>query len=370
MQTATVEKDLDHSNRIPETMQAAVYRGVNDVRVETVPVPRIGPGEVLLRVATCGVCGTDLKKIHTGSHSAPRIFGHETAGVIAAVGEGVQGFKVGDHASVFHHVPCGSCYYCRKKTFAQCPSYKNVGCTAGFEPSGGGFAEYVRVMDWIVRHGLVKVPADVPFEQAAFIEPLNTTYKGVRSLRLQPDETVLVIGQGPIGILLATLAKRTGAKVVTSDLYSQRHSVARTYGLEHPIDASTEDVVARIREESEGRGADAVLLAVGGNSLIRTAIDAARPGGRIMLFAQTQHGEAIFDPAVVCMDEKTLMGSYSSSAEIQDDGVRMVVEGYTQGYDLTRLISHRFPLSRAGEAIAFASEPHPDSMKIMIEPGS
>ena len=189
-------------------------------------------------------------------------------------------FKVGDHASVFHHVPCGACYYCRKKTFAQCPVYKNVGCTAGFEPSGGGFAEYVRVMDWIVRRGLVKIPADVPFEQAAFIEPLNTTYKGVRSLHLQPDETVLVIGQGPIGILLATLARRTGAKVVTSDLYPQRHSVARTFGLEYPIDASAEDVVKRIREESEGRGADAVLLAVGGNALIRTAIDAARPGGR------------------------------------------------------------------------------------------
>jgi L-iditol 2-dehydrogenase len=370
MQTVTIEKEIDRPRPIPETMQAAVYRGVNDVRVETVPVPRIGPGEVLLQVMTCGVCGTDLKKIHTGSHSAPRIFGHETAGLVAAVGEGVYDFEVGDRVSVFHHVPCGDCYYCRKKTFAQCPAYKNVGCTAGFEPSGGGFAEYVRVMDWIVRSGLVKVPSDVPFEQAAFIEPLNTTYKGVQSLRLEPDETALVIGQGPIGILLATLAKRTGAKVVTSDLYPQRHSVARTYGLEHPIDASSEDVVARIREETEGRGADAVLLAVGGNALIPTAINAARPGGRIMLFAQTQHGQANFDPAVVCMDEKTLMGSYSSSAAIQEEGVGIVVDGYTQGYDLTRLISHRFPLSRAAEAIAFASEPHPDSMKIMIEPGS
>ena len=278
MQTVTVEKGIDRPRPIPETMQAAVYRGVNDVRVETVPVPRIGPGEVLLQVMTCGVCGTDLKKIHTGSHSAPRIFGHETAGLVAAVGEGVYDFEVGDRVSVFHHVPCGDCYYCRKKTFAQCPAYKNVGCTAGFEPSGGGFAEYVRVMDWIVRSGLVKVPSDVPFEQAAFIEPLNTTYKGVRSLRLEPDETALVIGQGPIGILLATLAKRTGAKVVTSDLYPQRHSVARTYGLEHPIDASTEDVVARIREETEGRGADAVLLAVGGNGLIPTAIRCSASG--------------------------------------------------------------------------------------------
>ena len=115
MQTVTVEKEVVRTERIPETMQAAVYRGVNDVRVETVPVPRIGPGDVLLRVATCGVCGTDLKKIRTGSHSAPRIFGHEIAGVIAAIGEGVRDFEVGDHAMAFHHVPCGDCYYCRKK---------------------------------------------------------------------------------------------------------------------------------------------------------------------------------------------------------------------------------------------------------------
>ena len=104
---------------------------------------------------------------------------------------------------VFHHIPCGQCYYCRKKTFAQCPVYKKVGCTAGFEPSGGGFAEYVRVMDWIVRRGLVKIPDGVPFEQAAFVEPVNTCFKAIKNLALAPDETVLVIGQGPIGILLA-----------------------------------------------------------------------------------------------------------------------------------------------------------------------
>ncbi len=369
MQTATVEQETVTVRSISETMQAAVYRGVNDVRVESVPVPRIGRGEILLQVVTCGVCGTDLKKIHSGSHSAPRIFGHEIAGIVAAVGEDVEGWTVGDHAMAFHHSPCGDCYYCRKKTFAQCNDYKRVGCTAGYEPSGGGFAEYIRVMDWIVRRGLIKLPKDLPFEQAAFIEPLNTTYKGVRVLNLQPDETVLVIGQGPIGILLATLARRTGAKVLTSDLYPQRHAIARTYGLEHPIDASTENVVERVRAESEGRGADAVMLAVGGNGLIRTAMDAARCGGRIMLFAQTQHGDATFDPATVCMDEKTLMGSYSSSAEIQDEGVRMVIDGYRNGYDLTRLISHRFPLSEAAEAIQFASVPHPDSMKVMIEPG-
>jgi len=348
-------------------MRAAVYRGINDVRVETVSVPAIGPGEVLLRVHACGICGTDLKKIHTGSHSAPRIFGHETAGTVAAVGEGVTGFKVGDRAMVFHHIPCGQCYYCSKRTFAQCETYKRVGVTAGFTPAGGGFAEYVRVMDWIVRRGLVKIPDGVPFEQAAFVEPVNTCLKAIKNLNLAPDETVLVIGQGPIGILLATLAQRSGATVLTSDLYPERHAIAATYGLTHPIDAC-DDVAAAAKAASEGRGADAVILAVGSNALIATAMAAARPGGRVLLFAQTQHSEAIFDPAAVCMDEKFLVGSYSSSADIQDEGVTLVFDGYSNGFDLTRLISHRFPLDQAVEAIQLASTPSAHSMKVMIEP--
>jgi L-iditol 2-dehydrogenase len=352
---------------VPATMQAAVYHGVNDVRVESVPVPVIGPGEALIQVHSCGICGTDLKKIHTGSHSAPRIFGHETVGTIAALGEGTEGFTVGDRVVVFHHIPCGHCYYCRKKTFAQCPVYKKVGCTAGFEPSGGGFAGYVRVMDWIVKRGLIRIPDHVPFAQAVFVEPLNTCLKGVRSLNLAADETVLVIGQGPIGIMLASLARYSGARVFTSDLYAERHAVAAGFGLDLPIDASREDVVAVLRAATEGRGADAVILAVGGNAMIRTAMDAARPGGRVLLFAQTQHGEAVIDPAAVCVDEKTLLGSYSASVDIQEEALRVVFDGYGKGYDLTRLVSHRFPLTEAVEALAIASEPRATSMKIVIE---
>jgi len=353
---------------VPSTMRAAVYRGMNDVRVETVPVPAIRPGEVLIRVAACGICGTDLKKIHRGSHAGPRIFGHETAGTIAAVGEGVEGFATGDRVMVFHHIPCGECYYCRKKTFAQCAVYKKVGCTAGFEPSGGGFAEYVRVMDWIVRRGLVKIPDGVPFEQAAFVEPVNTCFKAVRNLNLAPDETVLVMGQGPIGILLAALAARTGARVLTSDLFPERHKIAASYGLTRPIDAGKQDVLRLTQAASEGRGADAVILAVGGNALIPTAMEAARPGGRVLLFAQTQHGETMIDPAAICMDEKSLVGSYSASEEIQDEGARLVFDGYKNGFDLTRLISHRFALEDAVEAIHVASNPGPSSMKIFIAP--
>lgn len=368
MTTETGSSAVMDAVKIPTTMRAAVYRDVNDVRVETLPVPEIGKGEVLVRIHTCGICGTDLKKIHTGSHSAPRIFGHEMAGVIVAVGEGVQGFAVGDRVMAFHHIPCGECYYCRKKTFAQCETYKKVGCTAGFAPSGGGFAEYIRVMDWIVRGGLVKIPDGVPFEQAAFIEPVNTCLKGIRLLNLQPDETVLVIGQGPIGILLAALANKTGAKILTSDFYAERHRIAARFGLEHPIDAAKEDVVAVAKAASEGRGADAVILAVGVDALIKTAMDAARPGGRVMLFAQTQHGETAIDPAAVCMDEKTLLGSYSASVEIQDEGAALVFGGYRNGFDLTQLISHRFTLEQAVEAIELASHPKADSMKIMIQP--
>src|SRR6202789_287656 len=350
----------------PATMQAAVYHGVNDVRIESVPVPTIGPGEVLIQVHSCGICGTDLKKIHTGSHSAPRIFGHETVGTIAAVGAEVDSFAVGDRVAVFHHIPCGSCYYCRKKTFAQCPVYKQVGCTAGFEPSGGGFAGYVRVMDWIVKRGLVKIPGGIPFAQAVFVEPLNTCLKGVRSLNLSSDETVLVIGQGPIGIMLASLAKRFAAKVFTSDLYPERHAVAAGFGLDSPIDASREDVVEVVRDATEGGGADAVILSGGGIVSIRTAMDAARPGGRVLLFAQTQHGEAVVDAAAICVDEKALVGSYSASVALQEESVRFVTG---REMDLEQLVSHRFPLTESAQALALAAHPQPSSLKILIQPG-
>src|SRR5205823_5774388 len=241
-------EDPPHS--IPGTMKAAVYRGVNDVRVETVPVPDIGPGEMLVRVHSCGVCGTDLKKIATGSHSAPRIFGHEISGVVASVGEGVWDFHPGDRVVVMHHVPCGDCFYCRNKTFAQCETYKRVGCTAGFEPSGGGFAGYIRVMDWIVREGTVRIPDGVSYEQACFVEPVNTCLKGIERLDVKPGETIFVIGQGPIGILLSVLAKRAGARVVTTDLYPQRLTIADTFGLNESFDASCFDAVQTIRERT------------------------------------------------------------------------------------------------------------------------
>ena len=367
------------SDALPKTMRAAVYRAPDTVLTESTAVSQIGAGEVLVRIDTCGVCGTDLKKIHTGSHSAPRVFGHEMAGTIAATGEGVHGFAVGDRVMAFHHIPCGRCFYCRKQTFAQCEQYKKVGTTAGLgEASGGGFAEYIRVMDWIVSPrgggdgrtpaGLIRIPDDIPFEQAAFIEPVNTCFKAIRLLSLEPDDTVLVVGQGSIGILLAALARQTGATVLTSDMYAERHAIAAQFGLDRPLDAR-DDVVGACKRATEGRGADVALLAVGSDALIGMAMQAIRPGGRVMLFASTQHGAALFDPAAVCMDEKTLMGSYSASVAIQQAAIALVFEGYRSGkLDLTKLISHRFALDHAAQAIHLASHPQADSMMIMIKP--
>src|SRR5580658_2243023 len=372
--TGTIDKDKTREregrgipSRIPATMRAAVYRGINDVRLEEVPVPEIRRGEILVRVHTCGICGTDLKKIATGSHSAPRIFGHETAGVVAKVGDGVEKFSLGDRVVVFHHIPCGECFYCQHKTFAQCATYKKVGCTAGFDPSGGGFAEYVRVMDWIVEKGTVRIADGISFEQACFVEPVNTCIKGIETLGLEAGETVLVIGQGSIGLILATLAKRAGARVITSDLHPARLTIANSFKLNLTIDASKVNAVQTVRGMTEGRGADAVVLAVGGNGLIRPAMDAARPGGRVLLFAQTVHGDVTIDPAAVCVDEKALLGSYSASVALQEESVRFVMN---REMDLERLISHRFPLQSSVEALKLAAHPRPDSMKIVIQPGS
>ncbi len=180
--------------------------------VEEVPVPQIGEGEVLIRVAACGICGTDIKKIHHGFVKPPQILGHEVAGTVVAVGRGVTQWKVGDRVVSFHHIPCGNCFYCEQKLFSQCATdIRRVGLTAGFDPNGGGFAQFVRAMPWIAERGMVAIPDDVSFEEATFIEPVNTCLKAVRKRAGCNGRTVLVIGAGPVGLLLMMLAAQAGA---------------------------------------------------------------------------------------------------------------------------------------------------------------
>src|SRR6266568_5035849 len=222
---------------IPETMHAAVYRGESVVTVEEIPTPEIGAGEILIRVEACGICHTDLKKIEYDLLAPPRIYGHETAGVVAQIGEGVRNYAVGDRVVVFHHIPCMQCFYCLRKVYAQCPVYKKVGVTAGFEPAGGGFAQYVRVMDWIVRRGVEKIPDGVSFDRACFVEPVNTCLKGVIQLNPQPEDVVVILGQGPIGLLFTMLVKRSGSTMIATDAMPYRRELATRFGAAGAFDS-------------------------------------------------------------------------------------------------------------------------------------
>lgn len=345
-------------------MKAAVYRGPGDVRVEDVPVPEIGAGEMLVRVQACGVCGTDLKKIEKGLLAPPRVFGHEIAGRVAAVGAGVTSFREGDGVVVHHHIPCRACFYCRAGAYAQCETYKKNGTTAGFEPSGGGFAEYVRAMPWIVEHGAIKVPEGVLPEEAAFVEPVNTCLKAVEKAAVAPGETVLVVGQGPIGSMLMQICRAKGASVIVSDRFPDRLELARTLGASVVLDASR-DVPAEVRALSDGRGADVVILAATGQAPFDQAVAATRAGGRIVPFAATSPGERVeVDLGALSASEKSIVSSYSASVDVQARAAELV---FSRAVRVAPLITHRFPLADAPAAVALATRPGPGVMKVMLE---
>src|SRR6266436_3083654 len=219
-------------------MRAVVYRGVNDLRVETVPVPRIGANELLVKVAVCGVCPTDIKKIQYGTLPPPRIFGHETAGVIVRRGARIRGFQVGERVALHHHVPCLKCHDCRHHAFAQCAQYKRTGITAGFEPAGGGYSEFVRVMPFVLP-GVVKIPARNSFLEGAMLEPVNTVLKAVKRLSLQRGDTLLVAGQGPIGLMFTRLIALRGMNVLATDLLESRLKLATEFGAKWAVSSKS-----------------------------------------------------------------------------------------------------------------------------------
>ncbi len=348
-------------------MRAAVYRGVDNVQIETVPVPKIGAGEVLVRVAACGVCGTDLKKIHYGLVSPPRIFGHETAGTIAAVGDGVTEWEIGDRVVVNHHVPCllPNCFCCMRRAFSQCPTYKKTGTTAGFEPSGGGFAEYVRVMDWCAKRGMVRIPDAINDAEASFVEPLNTCLKGVRLAGVHAGDTVLIIGQGPIGLLFTQLVKLAGATVITTDKFPSRRELSVQFGASVSLDPS-ENLADAVKQVSDGRGADLAIVAVPRTDVVSQAFALIRPAGKILLFAQTRLDDWMsVDAGAICMQEKALIGAYSSDITLQDECADLI---FSRRVDVRPLISHRLPLEQIGEAISLAANPTETSLKIVVEP--
>jgi len=347
-------------------MLAAVYRGKSQVAVEPVPTPSIGPGELLIRVESCGICHTDLKKIEYNLLEPPRIFGHETAGVVAAVGETVDHYAPGDRVIVFHHVPCRACFYCDRKLYAQCPVYKKVGVTAGFEPAGGGFAQYVRVMDWIARAGVEKIPGGVSFEAASFVEPVNTILKAVVQAEVRPGEVALVLGQGPIGLIFTRLLALRGLTVLATDTMPARRDLSHRFGARRCFHPREVDLTAEARALTGGRGADVAFIAASAPGIVEQGIRATRPGARVVLFSQTSDKERIeLSGADVCVGERMVLGSYSASIDLQKESARLVFSGELL---VEELISHRIPLAHIAQGFQLALHPNEKSLKIMVQP--
>jgi len=381
-------------------MRAVVYRGVNDLRVETVPVPRLGAHELLVKVAVCGVCPTDIKKIQYGTVPPPRIFGHETAGTIVKIGGNRSSLvtrhsslKIGDRVALHHHVPCLQCHFCRHRAFAQCETYQRTGITAGFEPAGGGYAEYVRVMKFVLP-GVVKIPARNSFAEGAMLEPVNTVLKAIRRLNLLRGDRVMVAGQGPIGLMFTRLLHIAGMNVLATDLLKSRLQLAKKFGAQW-----TMNVCRRRREESLTKNGkkqrfvtssptspfDAAVIAVPSDAAVQQAFQLVRGGGQILLFAHTRRSAPVesrkskvegqnssaldlrpstLDFTSICLDEKDLIGSYSSDFTLQAEVARLV---FSRRLDVRPLLTHRFPLAQTAQAIQLAARPTENSLKIMIE---
>jgi L-iditol 2-dehydrogenase len=351
---------------VPAMMRAAVYRGKGNVVVETVPVPTITDGEVLIRVAACGICGTDIKKIEYGFVAAPQIFGHEVSGSVVGIGAGVTKWKLGDRVMSFHHVPCGACFYCDLRLYSQCAGYKKVGLTAGFDPNGGGFAQFVRAMPWVAERGMVAIPDDISFDEATFIEPVNTCIKAVEKARVAAGETVLVMGLGPIGMLLMMLSKLRGAIVIGSDPMPERRSKSISLGADLTVNPLDGRLAKEVGERTAGRGADVVLVAVPIPSALTDALALARPGGRVLLFAQNDPKMKIeFPAAAVGVEEKEILGSYSAAVDRQAESARLI---FSRQLPVRELISHRFSLEDMGRALQLAARPVGDSLKVVMHP--
>jgi L-iditol 2-dehydrogenase len=349
---------------VPRTMRAGVYRDKGVVRVEEVPVPEVGANEVLIKVAACGICGTDIKKIFQRYVEPPQILGHELAGTVVATGPGVTKFRPGDRVMSFHHIPCEKCFYCERRLFSQCKQYKSTGLTAGYTPNGGGFAEYVKAMPWVAERGVIMLPDNVSFEEATFLEPVNTILKAVQKARVTKGETVLLAGCGPIGLQLLMVTRLIGARIYSSDPMPERRSKSLALGAIESFDPTNGKLVEEVKTRTEGRGADAVLVAVAHPAVVEEALAAARPGGRVLLFAANDPVTRIGFPAsAVGIDEKEILGSYSAAVDIQEEAAALVLQ---KKLPVMEIVTHRFPLARIQEGLELAANPTSESLKVLI----
>lgn len=339
-------------------MKVAKYYSRLDIRLEEVAVPQIRPGEILVQVKACGLCGSDLMAWYA-QKKAPVVLGHEPAGVVAEVGEGVTEFEIGDRVFVHHHVPCFTCHYCLRGSYTLCETFK----ATQLDP--GGFAEYIRVPALNVERDVLKLPADMSFEKATLIEPVATCIRGIERASVQTGDTVVVIGAGVAGLIHVQLARILGAgKIISTDFAAFRLDVAQRLGADFTIDAR-KDVLATLRELNQGRGADVVVVTADSIEAMEQGMDLAGGGATVLLFAPSSPEVKLpVSPFRLLFSEITIASSYSCSPQETRQALKLVQGGRIRA---TELITHRFDLAGVGEAIRLAAQAQ-ESLKIVIRP--
>lgn len=338
-------------------MKVAIYYKNSDVRIEEQPVPTIGDGEILVKVRASGICGTDVMEWYR-IKKAPLVLGHEIAGEIAAVGEGVARYKAGDRVFVSHHIPCNTCPYCLRGFHTACETLH----TTNYDP--GGFSEYIRIPRLNVDRGVFVLPDGVSFDAGVFVEPLACVVRGQRIAGLQPGRAVLILGSGISGLLHLLLARALGAgRIVATDVSAYRLQMARRLGADAAIDAG-EDVPARLRELNEGRLADLVIVCTGALSAFKQALQSVDRGGTVLCFATTEPGVDLPVPInEFWRNEIKLMPSYGNSPLDATQAIELIRSGRVP---VEKMITHRLPLAKTGEGFRLVAAGG-ESMKVIIE---
>ncbi len=336
-----------------------MYYNNNDIRIEEMPMPEIEPGEILVKIEASGICGSDVMEWYR-VHKAPLVLGHEIAGTIVEVGEGVEKYKVGERISVSHHVPCNTCYYCITGHQTSCDTLR----TTKFYP--GGFSEFVRIPAINVDRGVYPFPEDLPFEEATFTEPLACVLRGQRRAGLEAGQSLVVVGSGISGVLHIALARAMGARcIVATDISPFRIEMAERYGADYSIHAD-QDVPMFLREVNGGKLADAVIVCAGSEAAITNAFQLVERGGTILLFAPTNPGVTLPLPFndIFWGNDITLTTTYAGDRTDHLTALELIKTGRVK---VKEMITHRLPLEdtdRGFQLVASADQ----SIKVIVEP--
>ena len=342
-------------------MRVAMYYSNNDVRLEHMATPEISPGELLMRVEASGICGSDVMEWYR-IHKVPLVLGHEVAGVVTEVGQGVDRYKVGDRVIAAHHVPCNTCHYCLSGNHTVCDTLRRT----NFCP--GGFAEFIRLPSINVERGTFALPDTVSFEEATFVEPVACVLRGLRKAGLKPGCSVLVIGSGIAGLLYVHLARALGAgRVIAIDVVEHRLEAARKLGADAALHAE-EDVPAYLREVNDGRLADVVIVCTGAESAVAQALRSVERHGTVLFFAPTGPGLkfSLSINDVFWRNDVTLTTSYAGSPADHAVALEMI---YADTLHVKEMITHRLSLAETGLGFRMVTYPQEyNSIKVIIQP--